>query len=103
MTETLQSDELTRKRVAAVLKYDFDWTDLPGTASIVTSTITASAIEPSTATALVLDAATTAARATSVRIAGGQDGALYKITNAVVTDEATPQTYVGVFELLVEA
>ncbi len=106
-TITILDGELVTQDLADIRVYEFDW-DAENLATGVTvpatpPTITATALRPSAATALTLDqkSVVTGNRKTRVRVTGGARGALYRITNQVVTDESSTQTKNKWFDLLI--
>ena len=105
MSVTIQPGGLVVKDPADVRVFVFDWSDNLATAvTIVTSTMTITAIRPSTDTALTKDNAgiLTGSRSTSVRLAAGTLGALYEVANTIVTSETPAQTKERSFHVLVE-
>lgn len=89
---TVPGKEILTKTATEQLVYNFDWNlAIPLTASIQTSTLTATAIRPATATVPTLDSKTATARGTQLRVSGGVKGAYYQVLNQITTNESPLQ------------
>jgi hypothetical protein len=111
MSSTIHDGGLVIKDPADVEVYQFDWdTDpgLPTSVTIATQTVTATAISPSDATALTLTSSGTGlgiqsgSRKVNVKVAGGDAGARYVLTNQVITSETPARTRERSFYVLVQ-
>ena len=103
MSVTIDDAGLVTQTITEKIVYDFDWGDeLPALATILTSVMTATALRPTSATALTVDNATKTARATQLRLSGGTAGAYYKVKNQITTDEAPDQVLEAWFFVLLK-
>ena len=87
-----------------VIVFDWDADNLATSVTIVTSTFTITAVRPAADTALTKDNASilSGTRKTQVRVSAGTVGALYELTNTIVTNESPAQTKEYSIRILVE-
>lgn len=111
MSSTIHDGGLITKDPSDIEVYQFDWDaedGLPASVTIASQTVTAAARKPSDATALtVTDSGTglgiqSGSRKVNAKIAGGQVGAEYTVTNEVVTSETPARTRQRSFTLKIE-
>lgn len=101
----INDNGLATKDPADELLYEFRWgtRHLPATAQIANSSFTITALRPVGDTALISDsAATVGTQTTKIRLMDGTVGALYRITNQIITNELPAQTIERSFLLLIE-
>lgn len=98
-TITVKPDALITKDTneKRVVIFDWDTNSLAASVTISTSTFTITAVRPRADTALTKDNESILAgsRKTQVRIIGGTLGALYRLTNHIITNENPAQEKEG--------
>lgn len=102
---TINDGGLATKDPADELLYEFRWGTrfLATTAQIANSTFAITALRPVGDTALISDSASTSGtQTTKIRLMEGTVGALYRITNQIITNELPAQTIERSFLLLIE-
>jgi hypothetical protein len=100
MSLTVNDGDLILKDPADIAVYAFDWgtAHLATAVTITTSTFAVTAIRPSAATIpTITDSGSglgiqTGSRSTKVKVTGGTLGALYELSNTIVTNETPAQT-----------
>jgi hypothetical protein len=105
-TVTISPGALVTKDPSDIKVYIFDWDaeNLAAAVSITTSSFSITAIRPAADTALTKDneSILSGSRKTQLRLTAGTLGALYEITNRIVTNETPAQTKERSFRVLVE-
>lgn len=105
-TITVEPGDLILKDPSDVKVIVFDWdaSSLATDVTITTSTWTITAIRPSSDTALTKDnpSILSGSRKTQVRLSAGTNGALYELTNTIVTNESPAQTKERSIQVLVQ-
>lgn len=103
-TVTVSPGDLVVKDPQETLIYQFDWgTDNLGAGvTISVSNWAATAVKPKTATALTLDNPANDGSITQTRVAGGQAGAKYRLTNTITTNESPAQIKERSIDILIE-
>jgi hypothetical protein len=100
---TIQDGGLAQKDPQEQFVVEFDWDlHIASGAEISASTWTLVAVRPSTATLITSDQAGFSERAATVRLAGGVNGAKYRVTNTITTDESPAQVLERSFYLLIQ-
>lgn len=109
MSLTIENGGTAVKDPSDISVYAFDWnTDhLAAGVTISTSTFAVSAVKPTTATVPTLNTDSplgiqAGSRTTKVKVTGGTAGALYRVTNTIITSESPAQTKERSFNLKVE-
>lgn len=105
-TVTINSGDSVTKDPADIVVFQFDWNtyNLATGAEISSSNWAVAAITPTDAVVPTLDNASilTGNRKTQVRVTGGTVGAVYTLTNTIVTNESPAQTKERSIRLLLE-
>jgi hypothetical protein len=95
-TVIIQPGDLVVKFTDEQLVYQWDWStnNLAAGVHITESDWIVKAIKPIGDTALTTDQPSLLSgnRSTQIRVSGGTDGALYELTNRIITDENPNQT-----------
>lgn len=107
---TIYDGDVDVKDPADVRVYTFDWDaeNLAAAVTIVSQTTTVAAVQPSGDTALTVVSSGTglgiqaSGRTVKCKLSGGTLGALYRVTNRIVTDETPSQTKERSFFVRVE-
>lgn len=110
MSITVRDGATITKDASDVKVYEFDWgtRHLETGVTIATSAFAVAAVRPSTATVpTITDAESglgiqSGSRTTKVKVTGGTSGALYELSNTVVTNESPAQTKNRMVRLLVQ-
>ena len=106
MSTTIDDGGQVTKDPADIRTYIVDWDarHLATSVTIVTSVWTITAIRPSADTALTKDQDSILAgtRKTQIRLSAGTLGAIYQVTNTIVTNETPAQTIERSFRVLVQ-